>query len=252
ITFLIAALSISGIFPFSGFWSKDEILVNVYESGNKILFYAAIITAFLTAFYMFRIYFITFMGNLKNEHAHESSKVMTIPLVILAILSVISGFIGIPGTEKSIYNFLFIGESPHEVVMNLNIAVSSNVIALSGIVFAFIVYVLGVVKPETMKKITGPFYVLSKNKFYVDEIYLFLIKTVFFSISNFIKWFDRHVVDGIVNVVAFLSRWAGAKLRRTISGDLQNYAMIIFSGFVIIVVLFAIYNPDALRILGGK
>jgi|DewCreStandDraft_4_1066084.scaffolds.fasta_scaffold02004_23 NADH-quinone oxidoreductase subunit L len=252
ITFLIAAFAISGIFPLSGFWSKDEILVNVYESGNKILYYAAVITAFLTAFYMFRLYFVTFTGTLKDEHAHESPAVMTVPLILLAILSIISGFVGIPGTEKSIYNFLYTGEHPHEAAMNLKIAISSNIIALSGILFAFIIYGLKIIKPETMKKITGPFYVISKNKYFIDEIYLFLIRKIFFAITEFVKWFDRHIVDGAVNLVAFLCRWAGAKLRLTINGNVQSYALIIFSGMILIIAVFAIYNPEALRIFGGR
>ncbi len=252
ITFFIAALAISGIFPLSGFWSKDEILVNVYDSGKKILYYAAVLTAFLTAFYMFRLYFVTFTGDLKDEHAHESPKVMTVPLILLALLSVVSGFVGIPGAEKSIYNFLFSGEHPHEVSMNMKIAVSSNLVALSGIVLAFIIYGVKIIKPETMKKITGPLYAISKNKYFIDEIYLFLIRKIFISITEFVKWFDRHIVDGIVNLIAFLCRWTGAKLRLTINGDLQNYALIIFSGFVLVVIIFAIYNPDALRLLGGR
>jgi len=252
ITFLIAAFAISGIFPLSGFWSKDEILVNVYESGNKILYYAAVITAFLTAFYMFRLYFVTFTGNLKDEHAHESPAVMTVPLILLALLSIISGFVGIPGTEKSIYNFLYTGEHPHEVAMNLKIAISSNIVALSGILFAFLIYGLKLIKAETMKKITGPFYVISKNKYFIDEIYLFLIRKIFFAITEFVKWFDRHIVDGAVNLVAFLCRWAGAKLRLTINGNVQSYALIIFSGMILIIAVFAIYNPEALRIFGGR
>lgn len=252
VTFFIAALAISGIFPLSGFWSKDEILLNVYESGNKILYWTAVATAFLTAFYMFRIYFVTFTGNLKDEHVHESPKVMTVPLMLLAFLSIISGFVGIPGAEKSIYKFLYTGEHPHEVTMNLNIAVSSNIIALSGIILAFVIYGLKIIKPETMKKITGLLYVVSKNKYFIDEIYLFLIRNIFISITEFVKWFDRHIVDGTVNVVAFLCRWAGAKLRLTITGNLQNYALIIFSGFILMVVLFAIFEPNALKILGGR
>lgn len=252
ITFFIAALAISGIFPLSGFWSKDEILVNVYDSGNKILYWTAVITAFLTAFYMFRIYFVTFIGDLKDEHVHESPKVMIIPLMLLALLSIISGFIGIPGTGKSIYDFLYIGEHPHEVSINLNIAISSNIVALSGIILAFVIYGLKIIKPETIKKITGPLYIVSKNKYFIDEIYLFLIRNIFISITEFVKWFDRHIVDGTVNIVAFFCRWAGAKLRLTITGNLQNYALIIFSGFVFIVILFALFEPDALKFFGGR
>jgi len=251
-TFLIAALAISGIFPLAGFWSKDEILEATLLSGHKLLYYSAVITAFMTAFYMFRVFFVTFTGKGNGEHGHESPASMTIPLIILAVLSVFAGFIGMPGQNASIYTFLYMGDTPVLPEFNIKTAITSNIVALSGILLAFIIYSAKIIKAETLKKITGPLYVLSKRKFFIDEIYLFVIKYTFIALTKAIAWFDRHIVDGVVNLVGFICRWTGAKLRLTISGRIQSYALIIFSGVVIVIAVFAIYNPEALKIFGGK
>ncbi|HPI02377.1 MAG TPA: NADH-quinone oxidoreductase subunit L [Candidatus Goldiibacteriota bacterium] len=256
ITFLIASLSIAGIFPLSGFWSKDEILVNIMESGHMGLYYVAAATAFLTAFYMFRLYLMTFTGKPRDahayEHAHESPLTMTVPLMILAVLSIVTGFAGIPGKEQSFYNFLFFGAHPHETHFNMGVALSSSAIAVSGIALALLMYAFGLIKPEAVKNASGPLYKLSYNKYYIDEIYMFFIKNGFFVIASAVKWFDRHVVDGAVNLVAFLCRWAGSKLRLTVNGGVQSYALIIFGGLVFIAAVFAVWNPDALKLLGGR
>jgi NADH:ubiquinone oxidoreductase subunit 5 (subunit L)/multisubunit Na+/H+ antiporter MnhA subunit len=125
-------------------------------------------------------------------------------------------------------------------------------VAVCGIALAVLIYGLKIVKAETMKKITGPLYTLSKNKFYFDEMYLALINTAFITLTEIVKWFDRRVVDGCVNLVAFFTRWSGMKLRYSMTGRVQNYALMIFSGLIIVIVAFAIYNPGALKILGGR
>ncbi|MEI7542434.1 MAG: NADH-quinone oxidoreductase subunit L [bacterium] len=258
ITMLIATLAISGIFPLAGFWSKDEILVTLHDSGNMLLYYTAIITAFMTAFYMFRLYIVTFLGKQghHSEHAHESPLTMTIPLMILAVFSIFAGLVGIPGQEINISKFIFFaGVAGTEVLnhaetMNMNIAFTSTIVALSGIALAFIIYFFKFIKAESLKKVSGPIYTILENKYYIDEFYMFLIKNIFFVISEAVKWFDRNIVDGAVNGVAFLTRWGGAKLRRTTTGSLQTYALVIFSGMIIVIVAFAIYNPDALKLLG--
>jgi NADH-quinone oxidoreductase subunit L len=255
ITMLIASLAISGIFPLSGFWSKDEIFTVLYGSGNMLLYYTAVITAFMTAFYMFRLYIITFMGKGTTEeagHAHESPAVMTVPLIVLAVFAVFSGLIGIPGQQFNISNFIFFGEPEHAASMNMTVAVTSTIVALGGIALAFIVYFFRLVKAEDLKKVSGPVYTLLKNKYYVDEIYMFIIKNTFFVLAEAAKWFDRNVVDGIVNFVAYLTRWGGSKLRLTTTGRVQNYALVIFSGLVIVIIAFAIYNPEALKLFGGR
>ncbi|HDQ26733.1 MAG TPA: NADH-quinone oxidoreductase subunit L [bacterium] len=256
ITFLVAALAISGIFPLAGFWSKDEILTVLLDSGNKPLYYTASFTAFLTAFYMFRLYLLTFAGKPRDErayaHAHESPAVMTVPLIILAVLSVSAGWVAIPGMEKNIGTFLYFGEHPHGAPFNMGVAVKSSVIALSGIGLALIMYLFGVLKPDAVRKAAGPLYGLSKNKFYIDEIYLFVIKAVFLRLAEIIKWFDRHVVDGAVNLSAFITRWLGVKLRLSITGRVQDYALFIFCGVIVVIAAFAVYDPEALKMFGGR
>lgn len=256
ITMLIATLAIAGIFPLAGFWSKDEILVTLHDSGNTLLYYTAVITAFMTAFYMFRLYIVTFLGKQghHSEHAHESPLTMTIPLMILAVFSIFAGLVGIPGQEINISKFIFFASGEHGAhhaeTMNMNIAVTSSIVALSGIALAFVVYFFKLIKAETLKKVSGPVYTLLENKYYIDEIYMFFIKNVFFVITEAVKWFDRNVVDGLVNLTAFLTRWGGDKLRRTTTGSVQTYALVIFSGMIVVIIAFAIYNPEALKILG--
>jgi NADH-quinone oxidoreductase subunit L len=254
ITMLIATLAISGIFPFAGFWSKDEILVALDHSGNKLLYYTAVVTAFMTAFYMFRLYIVTFMGKGSghSDHAHESPLVMTGPLMVLAVFSTLAGLVGIPGNGINISKFIFFGAAEPEAGMNMNIAVMSTIVALSGILLSFLVYFFKFIKAGDLKKLSGPVYTLLKNKYFVDEIYMFFIKNVFFAITEMVKWFDRNVVDGMVNLVAFLTRWSGSKLKLTTTGRVQSYALVIFSGFVIVIIAFAIFNPEALKILGGR
>ena len=253
ITMLIATLAIAGIFPLAGFWSKDEILVTLKESGNMLLYYTAVITAFMTAFYMFRLYIVTFMGTQghHSEHAHESPLTMTIPLMILAVFAVFAGLVGIPGQEINISKFIFFGEAAKGgEAMDMGVVFTSTIVALSGIALAFIVYFFKLIKAESLKKVSGPIYVLLENKYYIDEIYIFFIKNVFFVVTETVKWFDRNVVDGAVNGVAFLTRWGGDKLRRTTTGSVQTYALVIFSGMIVAIIAFAIYNPEVLKLLG--
>ena len=251
ITFLIAALAISGIFPLSGFFSKDEILLTVLHSGNKVLYYAALFTAFLTAFYMFRLYFVTFFGKEKEEsHCHESPAVMTVPLILLALLAIVAGFVGLPG-KFSIYNFLFL-EHPEEVKMDYGVAITSNIVAISGILLAFIIYGIRILNPDTIREKAGFVYTILKNKYYIDEIYLFFIRTVYYNLTEGIKWFDRHIVDGAVNLVAFLCRWSGNKLKFTITGRVQNYALIIVAGLIFVILAIYIFMPDLIFAGGVK
>src|SRR5208337_1052773 len=110
------------------------------------------------------------------------------------------------------------------------------------------VYSFKIIKSESLKKISGPVYTLLKNKYYIDELYMFFIRNIFFVITEVIKWFDRHVVDGIVNLVAKISQWTGERLRRTTTGSLQTYALIIFSGLIVVILVVAIANPAMFKL----
>ena len=252
ITFLIAALSISGIFPFAGFWSKDAIIISALASGNRLLYYSSLVTAFLTAFYMFRIFFLVFTGkDREGIHAHESPATMTVPLLILAFFSVFLGLIGSPIWPHNIYSFIYFG-APRIEGMNISVAVISNIVALSGILLSFLVYGVKVINADALRKGTGPFYTLLKNKYYVDEFYMFLVLHVVFGISYLFSWIDRHIVDRTVNLAAESCHWAGSQLRLTITGKVQNYALAVFCGGLLVIVGLIIFNPVVFGMFGGK
>jgi NADH-quinone oxidoreductase subunit L len=191
ITFLIAALAISGVPPFAGFWSKDEILVAAYEH-NKLIYYVGVFVAGLTAFYIFRIYFGIFWGkDKKYEHTpKESPWSMTFPLIVLAILSVVGGFV--PFSE-------FIAADKVGFIAHLNypLAAVAVSVGLIGIVLAWIFYKKENSLSDTYAKAFGPFYKWAYDKFYFDEIYLFVTKKILFKrVSGPIAKFDKKVVDG--------------------------------------------------------
>ncbi|MDD5660168.1 MAG: NADH-quinone oxidoreductase subunit L, partial [Actinomycetota bacterium] len=209
ITFIIGTLSLSGFPLTAGFFSKDYILGFAY-SENKFAFFAiGAVTAFCTAFYMFRVIFIVFFGKPKKDgiDIHESPKVMTIPLVVLAILSIITGYFGawfVPerfSVDKFISFFGFEGrELMHIVPMLISV-----LIGLAGI---FTAYMLYFVKPITNRKLNRwvyPIYKLLYNKYYIDEIYGFMIIKPLMKFASFINSFDRMVVDGAVNLVGRLT-----------------------------------------------
>jgi NADH-quinone oxidoreductase subunit L len=252
ITFFAALLAISGIFPFSGFWSKDEILATAQASGNSLLYALALGTAFLTAFYMSRLFFVAFTGKTRsNQHAHESPASMTVPLVILAILSVGLGAIGIPWLGWNIQSFLGIAGSAHEAAFDPVVAILSNGVALAGILIAFLIYKIKLIDHSTIRKRAGFVYALLYNKFYIDELYMFLIRNLFHTLARAIVWFDRHVVDGAVNLVGWSAKKGGDILRLTITGKIQTYALIAFCGVVAVVVVAILFDPQILSFLGG-
>ena len=261
-TFLIACLAIAGVPPFSGFWSKDEILVAVQRSGNAGLYAIAIAGALLTAFYMFRLYFVVFLGQEKGK-AHESPSVMAIPLVILGVLSVCAGWVGLPWFKQGIGSFLSGGEVQGHHGPNYAVMGTSLLVAGGGILLSYATYVKGWVARDAFSRRFGPIYRLLYNKYYVDEIYLtFLIRPLVsltrglfaFDLgvidgavngtarltvvwSRIKEWFDVYVVDGTVNGVAFATQFAGSVIRRAQTGYLQQYALMIIVGLATILIV---------------
>jgi NADH-quinone oxidoreductase subunit L len=233
ITFLIACITIAGIPPLSGFFSKDEILVAAFHS-NKLLFAIEFIVAGLTAFYMFRLYYGIFWG--KNTHyhhtPHEAPKVMTIPLMILAFGSIFAGFL-------PFHNLVTSDGKGFESHIDLMIAVPSVLIGVLGIVIATIMYKRETAIPD---KIAGSFKYLYKwahQKFYMDEVYLFVTRKIIFRyISDPIAWFDRHIIDGTMNGIAGMTVYAAYAVKGLQSGKLQQYAFVFVGGTVILVLIF--------------
>lgn len=236
ITFLIACLAIAGIPPFAGFFSKDEILVAAWEH-SRFLFAIEYVVAGLTAFYMFRLYFGIFWNKDTHYHhtPHESPLTMTFPLVFLALGSVFTGLIPFG-------KFVSSDRIPFETTMHFNIAIPSVLIALMGIVVALILYGRENTLVARIKSGLGGFYRTVYNKFYIDEVYLFVTRRILFNmISRSIAWFDRHIVDGAMNGIAWIVSTASEKIKGLQSGQVQHYALAFVSG-AIVLVLIVLYN----------
>jgi NADH-quinone oxidoreductase subunit L len=209
VTFIIGTLALSGFPLTAGFFSKDYIFGYAYAQQKYLFFIVGLITAFFTAFYMFRVIFIVFFKSpgKKGIHVHESPKVMTIPLIILALLSVFSGYFGawfIPerfSIDKFISFFGFEGQEP----LHVTPMIIAIFVALFGI---FVAYMLYYNKPITDKKISKgvyPLYKLLLNKYYIDEIYNFIIIKPLMKFAEFINTVDRVVIDGFINLIGKLT-----------------------------------------------
>lgn len=242
ITFLLATLAISGIPPFSGFFSKDEILAQAFAS-NKIFWVLGVIGSMMTAFYMFRLLFLTFYGTYRGDehkvHPHESPKVMTIPLIILAILSTIGGFVGVPeslGGTSQINKFLDPVFQPAQAKMMM-VENSSSIselalmcitvaVVLASILLAWYFYISRkrVPSPEGTKLplLTD----ISYHKYYVDEIYNALITKPLDAISVFLKnMVDNKLIDGIVNATGKITEWVSSLMRFVQTGNVDFYLL---------------------------
>lgn len=236
-TFFIGVLAISGMPPFAGFWSKDEILANALHNGHPIIYAVGLFTAFLTAFYMSRLFFVVFTGPEKAEnHPHESPWSMTIPLIILAFFSVFAGFVALP--EHNFAYYVHYGEFHHEAIA-WGLAGISVLAGLLGIGLAYATYVKKAISAESVVARFPVVYKILQNKYYIDEVYLWIIHTFMDGLGKVLYWFDIYVVDGVVNGLALVTRGSGKVLRRTNTGQLQTYAMVFFIGVVVIFMVFA-------------
>lgn len=243
LTFLIASLSIAGIWPLSGFWSKEGILAQSFHHV-PILFYLAMITVFMTAFYMFRVVFLTFGGEYRggSSSAHapslrESPLVMIVPMVLLAILSVVSGWL--PISE-------FLGGESHSFFGALSspMAWVSLLSGALGIFLAYAIYSAKWLSAESLRRRFAPLHTLLSRKYWFDELYegLFVVRILVDGIFALFHWFDDRVVDGAVNGVADGTIAAGRIIRRLQTGQLQAYGLAIFIGILAIVACFLIFG----------
>jgi len=237
ITFLIAALAISGIPPFAGFFSKDEILVAALEK-SPLLFAIEWAVAGVTAFYMFRIYFGIFWGK-ENSYAHtphESPWVMTIPLMFLALMSIVAGFI--PFSE-----FIAADRMPFEAHFNILVSTVSASVGVVGIVVAWIFYKSENNIPERVSKAFGAFYTWAFHKFYFDELYLFVTKKIIFNgVSASFAWFDKKVVDDGMIGIGNATLNTSEKIKKLQSGKFQDYATWFILGAIALTLYFLSKN----------
>ncbi len=237
ITFLIACLTIAGIPPLSGFFSKDEILVAAFEH-NKIIFGVQWMVAGITAFYMFRLYFNIFWNNSPAYHhtPHESPATMTVPLVILAMLSISSGFV-------PFHEFVTSDGLPLTTEFHWMIAIPSVLVAMVGIGVAAVLYRNKNSRPESLALGMKSLYTLAYHKFYIDEVYLFIThKIIFGLISRPVAWFDRHIVDGILNLIGNTTVFFSGSIKKMQSGEVQWYIWYFTSGVLLLTLMILYFN----------
>ncbi len=240
ITFLIACLAIAGIPPFSGFFSKDEILVAAFEA-NKWVFAVEYFVAGLTAFYMFRLYYrIFWFGEPDNgyEHEpHEAPSTMTIPLIVLAAITVISGIcwmLGILPFTKLISSD-YMGYLIHT---HWSIALPSIGAGVMGILIATFLFLEKTGRPNKAVSYIKKPYIWAYNRFYIDEIYLFITNNIIFKrICQPIAWFDRHVIDGFMDSLAWITNEVSDDTKEVQDGNVQSYGWIFIMGVIVITVL---------------
>ncbi|OEF96787.1 NADH-quinone oxidoreductase subunit L [Desulfuribacillus alkaliarsenatis] len=239
VTFLIGCLAIAGIPPLAGFWSKEEILANAWVHGGFFLFAIAALTAVLTGFYMFRLFFKTFTGEYRGKHKpHESGPFMTIPLIVLAALALVAGFANASFWDYPLERFLLagtlIGPQVHAETWMIFLSI---VIALAGIVPAYLIYGKQVIKSENIRN-SFPFaYQLLRDKYYIDELYINVIVKPVVSLGKGLWAMDRHIIDGLVNVAGRSAGQAGGSLGKQHNGQVQTYGVVTVLGGI---ALFAI------------
>lgn len=232
ITFLIAALSISGFPGFAGFFSKDEILAAAFEN-NMLIYVSSVLTAGLTAFYIFRLYFGIFWGKETHYHhtPHESAHSMTIPMLFLAIMSIVGGYI--PFSD-----FVTADHTPFETHLELPLAAIATTIGLLGIGLAFVFYKKLNNLPDRFANALGGFYTWIFNKLYFDEMYLFITKKILFNVvATSAAWFDKHIVDGSMIGMGNVTVAVSKKIKGMQSGKVQDYAMAFVGGSVVIAMI---------------
>ncbi len=247
-TFFLGSLALAG-FPFTaGFFSKDELLLVSWMSGplGRILAVLGIITAFMTAFYIFRLWFVTFWGESRvdpqhADHVHEPSYVMTFPLVVLAALSIATGYFGIPEFLQPSFSGGEGGDIHHGAAAT-GIMVAASLAGLLGIAAAYVLYVKSPDLPDRLMNRWRLLYQLSLNKWYVDEVYDRTIVNPTFQIADQLwKRVDVRVIDGAVNGIARGVAWCGWVVRLIQSGQVQHYALGMTLGAMVILSAYLVF-----------
>jgi len=246
-TFLIASISLVGIWPLSGFYSKEGILTQAWDH-QRALFVLALLTVFLTAFYIFRVVFLTFGGEYRGKvHAHnggahgpslrESPLVMVAPMVVLAIMAGVAGWLPIGkflGAEAEGYFHPF----------SSAIAWISLLVGGFGIFLAYALYGAKWISAELLRQRFAPVHTLFSRKYWFDELYerVFVFKVLLDGVFALFQWFDTHVVDGLVNGIAGGTVASGSAIRRLQTGQLQAYGIAIFFGILVIALCLAVFS----------
>lgn len=243
--FLIGTLSISGFPLFSGFFSKDEILMAAWVNGNTFLFWLAVIAAFFTAFYMFRLFFMVFTGEARSDikHVKESPSVMTMPMVVLAILAVVAGYVNTPWFGSFLGDWLTEGNpalGPGHIEGPAWIMIVATVVSLLGIYLAWLMYSKRSLSRDKFASGAPILYNVLYNKYYIDELYELTVLKVTKGFSLFFRYIEIFLVEGIVKAVAGTVSGLGKVGSKFHNGQVQRYGAVAFVGLAILVVVFAV------------
>ena len=244
-TFVVGSLALAGFPLTAGFFSKDQILVSAWSAGSlgKLLASLGLATALLTAFYSFRLVFVTFWGDSRVDprhvgHVHEPSRTMTGPLLILAVLSIAAGYLGIPGFLEPAFPASG-SEGPHDSPTAFGIMAIATLMGLVGIAVAYLLYVKSPSLPDRLARQWQRLYRLSFNKWYVDEAYdRAVVRPTFQLADRLWNGVDVAVIDGAVNGVARTIAWGGSLMRLIQSGQTQHYALGMTVGAVLILTMY--------------
>ena len=233
---LVGCLAISGIFPFAGFFSKDEILVAAYANNMWWGLWMSMVAG-MTAFYMFRLYYLVFWWDKPDYEAHghhapkEAPMVMTLPLIILSVATCVIGFL--PFSDYITYN-----HEPLHAGHDWTVIISSTVIALIGIGLATVLYFKKNDKPARMANAARGLWTAANKRFYMDELYMFITHNIIFqTICRPIAWFDRAIIDGTMNMFANITNAASYAIRKFQSGSIQSYVWVYLLGALAIAVV---------------
>ena len=247
-TFLVGSLALAGFPLTAGFFSKDDLLISSWSAGplGQVLTVCGLLTAGLTAFYSFRLVFMTFWGPSHVDphhagHIHEPSTTMTVPLMILAVLSIVAGYLGIPEFLEPVFHG-HNAAAQHEGPAAYGIMAFATLMGLSGIGAAYYLYVLNPNLPNRLAQQWRTAYELSLHKWYVDESYdRWFVRPTLSAANGLWKHVDVSIIDGAVNGVARAVAWGGWIIRLTQSGQTQHYALGMTLGAVVILTVYLLF-----------
>ncbi|MGD6874852.1 NADH-quinone oxidoreductase subunit L [Bacillus infantis] len=243
--FLIGTLSISGIPLFSGFFSKDEILASAWVHGNTVLFWLALLAAFFTAFYMFRLFFMVFAGEprTKTEDVHESPGVMTFPMIVLGILAIFAGYVNTPWFGSFLGEWLTEGNDllgHGHIEAPVWIMIAATAVSLAGIILAWLMYGRRTVSRTWLSSYMPSAHSILLNKFYVDEFYRLSIVQGMKVFSLFLHYIETFIVEGAVKGIGSAVQGLGKAGSRLQDGQVQTYGAAAFIGLAILTAVFAL------------